>query len=99
MGFYGGLMGFNMIYPLVNIEKAIENDHRNSGFKRFHSYVKLPEDNNIRSYNHMMSLNILKWGFILGIIIVWEVIWISNGCFFLQWQLAPFHPWQWYFRD
>jgi hypothetical protein len=56
-------------------------------------------DNNIRSYNYMMSLNILKWGFLLEIIIVWEVIWISNGCFFLQWQLVPFHPWQWYFRD
>ena len=25
-------MGFNGIYPLVNIQKAIENGHRNSGF-------------------------------------------------------------------
>jgi hypothetical protein len=24
--------GFHDIYPLVNIQKAIENDHRNSGF-------------------------------------------------------------------
>ena len=53
---------------------------------------------NIRSYNYMMSLNILKWFFLLEIIIVWEVIWISNGCFFLR-QWVPFHPWQWYFRD
>ena len=36
-------------YPLVNIQKAIENGHRNSGFSQlqnggsFHSYVKLPE--------------------------------------------------------
>ena len=27
MGFYGGLMGFNMIYPLVMTNIAIENDH------------------------------------------------------------------------
>ena len=37
-----------MLYPLVNIQKAIENDHRNSGFPNengdFHSYVSLPED-------------------------------------------------------
>jgi hypothetical protein len=32
MGFYGGLMGFNMIYPLVICYIAIENGHRNSGF-------------------------------------------------------------------
>ena len=40
-----------MGYPLVNIQKAIENGHRNSGFTMiypskmviFHSYVKLPE--------------------------------------------------------
>ena len=25
-------MGFNGIYPLVNIQKAMENGHRNSGF-------------------------------------------------------------------
>ena len=31
-GIYGGLMGSNGIYPLVNIQKAIENGHRNSGF-------------------------------------------------------------------
>jgi len=36
-------------YPLVNIQKAIENGHRNSGFSQlqnggsFYSYVKLPE--------------------------------------------------------
>ena len=24
MGFYGGLMGFNMIYPLVNVYIAME---------------------------------------------------------------------------
>ena len=36
-------------YPLVNIQKAVENGHRNSGFSQlqnggsFHSYVKLPE--------------------------------------------------------
>jgi hypothetical protein len=27
MGFYGGLMGFNMIYPLVMTNIAIENGH------------------------------------------------------------------------
>jgi hypothetical protein len=26
-GIYGGLMGSNGIYPLVNIQKAIENGH------------------------------------------------------------------------
>ena len=35
-------------YPLVNIQKAIEHGHRNSGFSLlkmviFHSYVSLPE--------------------------------------------------------
>ena len=25
-------MWFNVVYPLVNIQKAIENGHRNSGF-------------------------------------------------------------------
>ena len=40
---------FNGIYPLVNIQKAIEHGHRNSGFIYplkvviFHSYVSLPE--------------------------------------------------------
>ena len=32
MRVYGGLMEFNGIYPLVNIQKAIENGHRNSEF-------------------------------------------------------------------
>jgi hypothetical protein len=32
MRVYGGLMGFNGSYPLVNIQKAIEHCHRNSGF-------------------------------------------------------------------
>jgi hypothetical protein len=32
MGFYGGLMGFNGIYPLVMSNIAIENGHRNSEF-------------------------------------------------------------------
>ena len=44
---HGGLLG-DEVYPLVNIQKAIENDHRNSGLSHekmviFHSYVKLPE--------------------------------------------------------
>jgi len=35
-------------YPLVNLQKAIENGHRNSEFSHknmviFHSYVSLPE--------------------------------------------------------
>jgi hypothetical protein len=32
MGFYSDLMGFNMIYPLVMTNIAIENGHRNSEF-------------------------------------------------------------------
>jgi len=32
MGFYGDFNGINGTYPLVNIQKAIENGHRNSGF-------------------------------------------------------------------
>ena len=48
MGFYSDSMGFNGIYPLVNIQKAMENGHRNSGFSHknmviFHCYVSLPE--------------------------------------------------------
>ena len=44
----GTLQGDFKEYPLVNIQKAIENGHRNSGFYPwkmviFHSYVKLPE--------------------------------------------------------
>ena len=31
-------MGFNGIYPLVNIQKAMENAHRNSGFTH---YIKM----------------------------------------------------------
>ena len=30
--FHGDSMDFNGIYPLVNIQKAIEHGHRNSGF-------------------------------------------------------------------
>ena len=37
-----------VLYPLVNIQKTIENGHRNGGFTHlnmvmFHSYVSLPE--------------------------------------------------------
>jgi hypothetical protein len=37
-----------ILYPLVNIQKTIENGHRNGGFTHlnmviFHSYVSLPE--------------------------------------------------------
>ena len=31
-GIYGGLMGFNGVYPLVIEQFAFEHDHRNSGF-------------------------------------------------------------------
>jgi hypothetical protein len=49
MKVYGGLMEFNGIYPLVNIQKAIENgpveivDFPSYKMVIFHSYVKLPE--------------------------------------------------------
>ena len=48
-------------YPLVDIQKAIENGHRNSGFTHeyssmviFHSYVCLPEGKTIINHppNH-----------------------------------------------
>ena len=47
MGFYGGLLGSNGIYPLVNIQKTMENHHfsrENQLFRlgHFNSYVKLP---------------------------------------------------------
>ena len=48
----GIILGYWWIYSLVNIQNAIENGHRNSGFTRlenggsFHSYVSLPEGNN-----------------------------------------------------
>ena len=38
-----------MVYPLVNIQKAMENGHRNRGFSQlenggsFHCYVSSPE--------------------------------------------------------
>ena len=43
----GFIWDFNGIYPLVNIQKAIENGHRNSGIFPmkiiviFHSYVNV----------------------------------------------------------
>jgi hypothetical protein len=49
MKVYGGLMEFNGIYPLVNIQKANENgpveivDFPSYKMVIFHSYVKLPE--------------------------------------------------------
>ena len=49
MKVYGGLMEFNGIYPLVNIQKAIENgpveivDFPSYKMVIFHRYVKLPE--------------------------------------------------------
>ena len=49
MKVYGGLMEFNGIYPLVNIQKAIENgpveivDFPSYKMVIFHSYVKLRE--------------------------------------------------------
>ena len=50
----------NRWYPLVNIQKAIENGHRNSGFSHkkmviFHSYVSLSEGNFIGELSTICS--------------------------------------------
>ena len=37
-------MGYMMVYPLVNIQKAIENGHRNSGFSHHQTYGNIIDD-------------------------------------------------------